>query len=70
MPWLAFPPVYGQPKGELEIQKKKILNQHKIQSVPTLYILNAKTGEIITKFGKPCMASESYAEDFPFHPKP
>ena len=31
MPWLAFPPVFGKPKGESEIQKKKILNNYKIQ---------------------------------------
>lgn len=39
-------------------------------SIPTLVFVDGKTGAVINKNGRACLATDSYLEDFPFHPKP
>jgi len=59
MPWLALP--YGNRDLKEQLSKK-----YKVQGIPSLIIIDAKTGETNTKEGRSAIAN---VEDFPFKDK-
>jgi len=62
MPWLALPFADRARKQELS-------SKYGVSGIPTLVFVDAN-GELITDEGRGAVSSESYVENFPFHPKP
>ena len=62
MPWLALP--YAD-----RATKEKLSKKYKVSGIPTLVILDAKTGEVITTKARAQVSKDSKAEQFPWKPK-
>ena len=63
MPWLALPFAARDIKNNLS-------KKFKVQGIPTLILLDAKTGEVITKNGREAVSMDPTGEKFPWIPKP
>lgn len=63
MPFLALP--FSQNRRAFELGYF-----YELDDFPMLVILDAKTGQVITKNGEFDYSGESFIEDYPFHPKP
>jgi nucleoredoxin len=63
MPFLALPFSKRSEKAELS-------SNFKVNGIPTLILLDAKTGKIINEEGRGAISAETYIEDYPFLPKP
>ena len=62
MPWLALPFADRARKQELS-------SKFGVSGIPTLVFIDAQ-GELITDEGRGAVSSDSYVENFPYHPKP
>jgi len=62
MPWPAVPFADRTTKDALS-------KKYKVQGIPTLVIVDAKTGETITKDGRSAISSDPTGEAFPWKPK-
>jgi len=60
-PWLALP--YSDRKLKNALSKK-----YKVQGIPTLVIVDAQTGELITKDGRDAVMSDPKGAEFPWTP--
>lgn len=63
MPFLALP--FSQRKRASELNKI-----YEVEGIPSLVILDAKSGKVITKSGRSAISAPTFVEDYPFHPKP
>jgi len=61
MPWLALP------YGEREL-KEKLSKKFKVQGIPSVVILNAETGDVITTDGRSAIMSDPKGAKFPWIP--
>merc|ERR1719502_1092076 len=62
MPWKAFP--HGD-------ERKDALDEmFGVSGIPTLVVLDPKTGKVITKGGRGMIDSDPEGAEFPWHPKP
>jgi len=50
--------------------KKTLSSKYKVEGIPTLVLLDAKTGETITKSGVEKVYGDLDGKNFPWHPKP
>ena len=50
--------------------KAKLSKIFKVNGIPSLCFVNAKTGQLITDEGRAGVTSEDFVKDFPYHPKP
>jgi nucleoredoxin len=55
---------------ELRDAKGKLSKIFKVNGIPSLCFINARTGELITSEGRGGVSSDTFVEDFPYHPKP
>jgi len=62
MPWKALP--YSE-----RDKKASLAKRYKCQGIPHLVFVDPKTWETITLEGRGAFSSESFIEDFPYHPK-
>lgn len=62
MPWLALP--YGD-----RALKDKLSKKYGVSGIPTLVIVDAKTGELVTKKARGNVSKDPKAEHFPWKPK-
>ena len=62
MPW---PALAYQGTGRSELQR-----QLSVKSLPTLIILDAETGEVVTSNGRSAVAMDPLGANFPWHPLP
>jgi nucleoredoxin len=62
MPWKAFP--HGDKR------KDKLDEMFDVSGIPTLVVVDPKTGKVITKGGRGMIDSDPEGADFPWHPKP
>ncbi|XP_064619329.1 nucleoredoxin-like [Lineus longissimus] len=63
MPWLALP-------YEDRERKAKLSKKYKVQGIPTLVLIDGKTGQKLTDDGRSAVASDPEGKDFPWKPKP
>ncbi|XP_064392520.1 nucleoredoxin-like [Halichondria panicea] len=63
MPWLALPFVEREKKAQLS-------TQFKVSGIPTLVMLNAANGKLITSDGRAIVTDDAEGKDFPWTPKP
>jgi len=61
MPWLALP--FGE-RG----LKEKLSAKFKVEGIPTMIIINAETGAVITKDGRAAVMKDPTGEKFPWIP--
>ena len=50
--------------------KAKLSKIFKVNGIPSLCFVDAKTGQLITDEGRGGVTSDTFIEDFPYHPKP
>jgi len=62
MPWLALP------FAERDL-KKKLSKQFKVSGIPALILLDAKTGQVLSKDGRSVIMGDTAGEQFPWAPK-
>lgn len=62
MPWLAFP--FGDDRIT------ELGEAFGVQGIPTLVLIDGKTGQIITDDGRSAIASDPEGKEFPWIPKP
>jgi len=60
MPWLAIP--QGDPR------KNKLSKAFGVQGIPAFVVVNAKTGETVTKDARSAVSSDPEGAEFPWHP--
>ena len=63
MPFLALPYSNRDLKATLS-------SKYGVSGIPTLVFIDGKTGELITTSGRGAVTSDTFIEDFPYHPKP
>eukprot|EP00808_Paulinella_micropora_P017336 g3940.t1 len=54
---------------KLRDAKSKLSKHFNVEGIPTLVFIDAATGALITDEGRGGITSESFVEDFPYHPK-
>jgi len=62
MPWKAFP--HGDKR------KDELDELYDVEGIPTLVVVDPKTGKVITKGGRDMIDSDPEGHEFPWHPKP
>ena len=62
MPWLALP-------YDLRKLKAKLTNHYGCKGIPNLVVINAQTGETVTKNGRSEISSAWYIENYPYFSK-
>merc|ERR1711998_815180 len=62
MPWKALP--HGDDR------KDELDSMFEVSGIPTLVVVDAKTGNVITKSGRAMIDSDPEGVEFPWHPKP
>lgn len=62
-PWLAMP--YSRRK-----EKEQLSEQMGVNGIPSLILIDLKTGEVITDEARSGIDSDTFIEDFPYPPKP
>ena len=62
MPFLALPYSNRDLKATLS-------SKYGVSGIPTLVFIDGKTGELITTSGRGAVTSDTFIEDFPYHPK-
>lgn len=50
--------------------KEKLSKLFKVQGIPSLVFVDARTGELINGSGRGAISAASFVADFPYHPKP
>jgi len=63
MPFLALP-------FDKRSAKEELSDHYKVGGIPTLVFVDAITGKVITTEGRGGISSDTFVEDFPYHPKP
>jgi len=62
MPWLAIP------QGDK--RKNALSKRFEVEGIPCLVLVDAETGETITKNGRGAVGGDPEGKDFPWYPKP
>ena len=62
MPWKALP--------HEDERKEELDSMFEVSGIPTLVVIDAKTGALISKSGRAKVDSDPEGADFPWHPKP
>ena len=62
MPWKALP--FGDER------KDELDSMFEVSGIPTLVVIDAKTGAVISKAGRAKVESDPEGAEFPWHPKP